>query len=157
MWLSDRSVWRHPVMTVFWAPIASDALVLLRPACDRRILAVRRPRAAKASSPPLVDDSSAPMGPKEVRERRPWRKTDVILPRHDLRERDHQRRQRNADNGLCGQAVWSWPFSERRACPPSPGLERVLYRDDAPVCASRLSRDLRQPLRARGGRQRRQP
>ena len=27
-----------------------------------------------------------------------------------------------------------------------PGLERVLHRDDAPLCASRLSRDLRQPL-----------
>ena len=37
------------------------------------------------------------------------------------------------------------------------GLERVLHRDDASVRASRPSRDLRQPIRARGWRQRRQP
>ena len=86
-----------------------------------------------------------------------WRKTNVILPRHDLRERDHQRRQRHADHGLRGQTSRSWPVSGCRADPPSPGLERALHRDDAPVRASRLSRDLRQPLRTRGWRQRRQP
>ena len=101
--------------------------LLLRPLCDRRILLLPR-----------------------------GRKIDVILPRHDLRERDHQRRQGNADHRLRGQADGPGPLPGRRADPPSAGLERVLHRDDAPVRASRLSRDLRQPLRARGRRQRRQ-
>ena len=35
---------------------------------------------------------------------------------------------------------------ERRADPPSSRLERTLHRDDASVRASRLPRDLRQPL-----------
>ena len=38
------------------------------------------------------------------------------------------------------------PVSGRRADPPSAGLERALHRDDAAVRASRLSRDLRQPV-----------
>ena len=63
-------------------------------------------------------------------------KINAILPRHDLRERHHQRRQGNADNGLRGQAIRFRPLSGRRACPPSPRLERVLYRDDASLRAS---------------------
>ena len=38
------------------------------------------------------------------------------------------------------------PFPGVVLDPPSAGLERALHRDDAPVRASRLSRDLRQPL-----------
>jgi hypothetical protein len=30
-------------------------------------------------------------GPMKAQDPGPWRKIDVILPRHDLRERDHQR------------------------------------------------------------------
>jgi hypothetical protein len=74
-------------------------------------------------------------GPMEAQDPGPWRKINVILPRHELRERDHQRRQRNADNSLRGQTIWSWPLSGRRACPPSPRLERALHRDDASVRA----------------------
>src|ERR1019366_2336852 len=107
---------------------------------------------SKASSPPLVDDGAALRWPDGGPRPSPWRKIDVILPRHDLRERDHQWRQRNADNSLRGQGIWSWPLSGRRARPPSHGLERALHRDDASARASRLSRDLRQPLLARGGR-----
>jgi hypothetical protein len=69
-------------------------------------------------------------GSMETQDPRSWRKIDVILPRYDLRERDDQRRQSHADNGLCGQAIWSWPVSGRRADPPSLGLERTLHRDD---------------------------
>ena len=104
----------------------------------------------KASSAPVVDDGATPRWPDGPQDPGPWRKIDVILPRHDLRESDHQRRQRNTDNGLRGEALRAWPLSGRRTCPPSPGLERVLHRDDASVRASRLCRDLRQPLRARG-------
>src|SRR3954451_23879608 len=48
-------------------------------------------------------------GPMAAQDPRAWRKIDVILPRHDLRERDHQRRQRNADNSLRGQVLAPFP------------------------------------------------
>ena len=71
--------------------------------------------AAKRARPDY-DDGSALRCTDGRPNRRPWRKIDVILPRHDLRERDHQRRQGNADHRLCGQAVrcgarfraWCW-------------------------------------------------
>jgi hypothetical protein len=63
--------------------------------------------------------------------------------------------ERNADNGLrVARPSGPGPLSRRRTYPPSPGLERVLYRNDASVRPSRPSRDLRQPLRARGWWQR---
>jgi predicted acyl esterase len=78
------------------------------------------PSCPQGECTPLVDDGAA-RWPDEAQDPGPWRKIDVILPRHDLRERDHQRRQRNADNGLRSQAIRSWPLSGRRARPPSPG------------------------------------
>ena len=105
----------------------------------------------KARSP--RSSASAAFGRLDGRQRLgSWRKINVILPRQDLRERHHQRRQRNADNGLSGQAIRFQLPSGRRPHPPSPGLERVLHRDDQTVRASRLSRDLRQPVRAGGWR-----
>src|SRR5262245_35878813 len=101
---------------------------------------------SKASSSALSMTARRFDGPMAVQDSRSWRKTDVILPRHDLRERDYQWRQRNADYGLCGQAIRSRPVPRRGADPPPAGLERALHRDDAPVRASRLHGDLRQPV-----------
>src|SRR4051812_2131915 len=66
--------------------------------------------------------------------------TDVILSRHDLRERDAQGRRRNADRRLYGEALGCGAVSRRGADPSSAGLERILHRDDAAFCPSWLSR-----------------
>ena len=151
-----KSAGIRPATTALRPRIASDTFLLLRPVCDRRIL-----RCALGLQSGFIAARQwrrgTPMARRRPQHPGPWRNIDVILPRHDLRKRDHQWRQRYADNGLRGQAVRSWPLSGRGAYPPSPRLERALHRDNASVRASRLSRDLRQPLRARGWRQRRQP
>jgi hypothetical protein len=62
----------------------------------------RAPFAPQREFTPLVDDDAALRWSDGGQDSGPWRKIDVILSRHDLRERDHQRRQGNTDNGLRG-------------------------------------------------------
>src|SRR5688572_8537985 len=82
------------------------------------------PSGSQSELTSLIDDGAAAMARGIPQNPHPWREFDVILPRHDLRERDHQRRQGNADNGLYGTTIRSWPVSGRRAYSPSSGLER---------------------------------
>ena len=76
---------------------------------------------------------------------------DVFLPRHDLRECDHQGRRRHADHRLCRPAGRQGAVSRRRADPPRAGLGRALYRVHAALCPQRLLRHQPQPLRTRAG------
>ena len=103
---------------------------------------VRRAGAAKRVHCRFSMTARHPVGPIETPRPRPMEERSMSFYRGmTLRERDHQRRQRNTDNGLRGQAIWSWPLSGASCLSTiSPGLERVLHRDDASVRASRPSR-----------------
>src|SRR4029077_1874367 len=102
MWPSSVSARRCPVTTTLWA---ADRVRHL-PCCCAQHATVEYwqggARGRKVSSPRLSMTARRSYGPMEAQDQRPWRKIDVILSRHELRERDPQRRQRNADNGLRG-------------------------------------------------------